>query len=334
MWQGDPEDALANLKRALKIIEAAYGPDHPELVSALINLGAVQLKMEQLGDARASVERALKISEAAYGPGHPDVASALINRGIVQLRLEQLEAALASLERGRKITEAVYGPDHPELISALDNLSTVQRRLGKKDDACASFRRALVISQAVYGAAHPKFVSALVTLCAVELRLTKLKDARGGNQRGPDDQRGGLQPDHLEVQDLCFTPPDLKVREAIQGQSRRPSVHTALRMAMFRILGNKVSGSLLPSAGVAKPPTAPSCPLLVVPINWPFRRPPSRHSCRFSPRISLQVLLSCGSAGFSSDCRRLSSHVLVVFLGDEALRRLPEMRCGYHQLGS
>jgi hypothetical protein len=29
-----------------------------------------------------------------------------------------------------------------------------------------------------------------------------------------------------------------------------------------------------------------------------------------------------------------SSHVLVVFLGDEALRRLPEMRCGYHQLGS
>ena len=56
--------------------------------------------------------------------------------------------------------------------------------------------------------------------------------------------------------------------------------------------------------------------------------------CRFSPRMSLQVLLSCGSAGFSSVCRRLSSHVLVVFLGDEALRRLPEMRYGYHQLGS
>jgi hypothetical protein len=33
-------------------------------------------------------------------------------------------------------------------------------------------------------------------------------------------------------------------------------------------------------------------------------------------------------------CRRFSSHVFVVFLGDEALRRLPEMRCGYHQLGS
>lgn len=56
--------------------------------------------------------------------------------------------------------------------------------------------------------------------------------------------------------------------------------------------------------------------------------------CRFSPRMSLQVLLSCGSAGFSSVCRWLSSHVLVVFLGDEALGRLPETRCGYHQLGS
>lgn len=33
-------------------------------------------------------------------------------------------------------------------------------------------------------------------------------------------------------------------------------------------------------------------------------------------------------------CRRLFSHVLVVFLGDEALRRLPAMRCGYHQPGS
>ena len=78
------------------IREAVYGPDHPEVASALINLGVVQLRLGELGDACASLERALAISEAVYGPDHPEVASALVYLGVVQLGLGELGDARAS----------------------------------------------------------------------------------------------------------------------------------------------------------------------------------------------------------------------------------------------
>ena len=65
-------------------------PTNPEVATALINLGAVQMRQGELGNARASLERALAALQEAYGPDHPEVASALVYLGAVQLGLGEL----------------------------------------------------------------------------------------------------------------------------------------------------------------------------------------------------------------------------------------------------
>ncbi len=63
--------ARAAFERALRIDEASFGPDHPEVAADVNNLGRVLKDLGDLPGARAAFERALRIDEASFGPGPP-----------------------------------------------------------------------------------------------------------------------------------------------------------------------------------------------------------------------------------------------------------------------
>lgn len=63
--QGQLEEAMAMLKRALAIQEKAYGPDHAEVAITLTDMGVVLEKQGQFEEATATYKRALAIKEKA-----------------------------------------------------------------------------------------------------------------------------------------------------------------------------------------------------------------------------------------------------------------------------
>ena len=65
-------EALPLFQRALAIDEALYGPDHPEIATALNNLAFALRDLGRVGEALPLYERALAIAEAVYGPDHPN----------------------------------------------------------------------------------------------------------------------------------------------------------------------------------------------------------------------------------------------------------------------
>ena len=70
-------------ERALTLVGAVHGPDHPDVATALSNLATVLSNLGDPATARPLLERALTITEAAHGPDHPDVATALGNLAAV-----------------------------------------------------------------------------------------------------------------------------------------------------------------------------------------------------------------------------------------------------------
>jgi tetratricopeptide (TPR) repeat protein len=72
---GQPAQAKPLFERALRIDEAAYGPDHPEVATHLKNLASALGDLGQPGPARPLLERALRIAEAGHGPDHPITAA-------------------------------------------------------------------------------------------------------------------------------------------------------------------------------------------------------------------------------------------------------------------
>jgi tetratricopeptide (TPR) repeat protein len=83
MTGGNLAGAEAAFERALRINEAAYGPDHPRVARDVNDLGRVLRDRGDLAGAEAAFERALRIDEATYGPHHPDVATIVNNLGSV-----------------------------------------------------------------------------------------------------------------------------------------------------------------------------------------------------------------------------------------------------------
>jgi tetratricopeptide (TPR) repeat protein len=75
------------LRRALKIGEASYGPDHPAVARDLNNLASLLQDMNCPGEAEPLYRRALEIWEKNLGPDHPNTVT-------VRGNLSALEAVL------------------------------------------------------------------------------------------------------------------------------------------------------------------------------------------------------------------------------------------------
>jgi len=72
---GQPEQALPLAEHALAVIEAAYGPKHPNVADILDTLVQILRGLGELRTAAALAERALTITQAAYGPNHGSIAA-------------------------------------------------------------------------------------------------------------------------------------------------------------------------------------------------------------------------------------------------------------------
>jgi tetratricopeptide (TPR) repeat protein len=68
---GELPAARERLERALHLLEAAYGPDHPDLALTLGNLGDVLADLGELPAARERLERAVGIYRRTLGTEHP-----------------------------------------------------------------------------------------------------------------------------------------------------------------------------------------------------------------------------------------------------------------------
>jgi tetratricopeptide (TPR) repeat protein len=68
LGRAELRQAKAVLERVLRLDEAAYGPDHPNVATDVNNLGLVLKDLGDLAGARTHFERALRIDEVAHGP--------------------------------------------------------------------------------------------------------------------------------------------------------------------------------------------------------------------------------------------------------------------------
>jgi len=197
--QADYTRAKSALERALKINEAAYGPDHPTVAIDVNNLGLVLQALGDLPAAKQAFERALKIDEAAYGPDHPTVAIDVNNLGSVLQDLGDLPAAKQAFERAIAIGEAAYGPNHPKVATFINNLGLVLRALGDLPAAKQAYERALKIDEATYGPDHPTVAIDVNNLGSVLQALGDLPAAKQAFEQALKIDEATYGPDHPTV---------------------------------------------------------------------------------------------------------------------------------------
>ncbi|KAJ7260178.1 hypothetical protein C8J57DRAFT_1514884 [Mycena rebaudengoi] len=153
------------------------GPEHPDTLIAMANLGATYRGLWKLTDAEALEVVVLEKRKKLLGPEHPDTLSAMANLGATYWGLGKLtdaeELGVVLLERRRQ----TLGPEHPHTLSTMLHLANTYQGLGKLTDAEELEVDVVDKSKKLLGTEHPDTLTAIAHLGATYRGLGKLTDA-------------------------------------------------------------------------------------------------------------------------------------------------------------
>ena len=110
------------IRRALVIVEKAFGPEHPRVSECLNNLVFIQMDKKQMGEAERLMRRALAIDEKSLGSDHPTLAIHLHNLSTVLIAMNRLGQAEPLMKRHLLIFKKfcqTNGHEHPHWKAGL-----------------------------------------------------------------------------------------------------------------------------------------------------------------------------------------------------------------------
>jgi tetratricopeptide (TPR) repeat protein len=137
------EEARGLYEKALPILEAAHGTEHPDVVSLSYSLGSLYVWMEEPARAQPLFERVLAADEKAYGKEHPELVEALFRLGLVHREQGHGGQAVALLERAVRICDKhpnfLYH-SYTDLLGAYARLLRVENRPSEAETVEARLR--------------------------------------------------------------------------------------------------------------------------------------------------------------------------------------------------
>jgi tetratricopeptide (TPR) repeat protein len=139
------EKAAELSRRALAILERAFGADDPQLAVSLNNLAYSLEGLEQFDEARAIHERSIDIVSRSWGPDHPQIAISLLNLSSLEKQAGDFEAALDASQRAGEILTATFGTEHPLYAYAANNTGVFLMETGQPAQGVVYLEKALAI---------------------------------------------------------------------------------------------------------------------------------------------------------------------------------------------
>ncbi|KAJ5207451.1 FabD/lysophospholipase-like protein [Penicillium cf. griseofulvum] len=199
-YDGRYREAETMCQITLEYRERVRGPEHPNTLTSVNNLGLVLNMQGKYAEAEALYRRALQDREKVQGPEHPDTLTSVNNLGFVLNKRGKYTEAEALYRRALQGREKVLGREHPDTLISVNNLGLVLNTQGKYTEAEALYRRALQGQEKVQGPEHPNTLTSVNNLGFVLDRQGKYTEAEALYQRalqGQEKVQGLEHPDTL-----------------------------------------------------------------------------------------------------------------------------------------
>ncbi len=186
-------------ERALAINEKELGPEHPDVVQSLKNLGSVYLAQDRYAEAEPLYQRVLAIQEKELGPEHPDTAQSLNGLAAAYEGQGRYVEAEPLFKRALAIREKELGPEHPDVAGSLNNLAVIYDTQGRYEEAEPLFKRSLAINEKALEPDYRQTARSLNGLAAVYAKQGRHADAEPLCRRALSIREKALGPEHPDV---------------------------------------------------------------------------------------------------------------------------------------
>ena len=161
-------EASRLFERALAALERRLPADHPDVLTALDNLGTALSADGRLAQARPIYERAVAGRTRALGGEHPDTLVSMYNLGTLFESQRQYDQARPLREQVAAIRERRLQPGDPLLLGSLYRLAFVYDRLSLRERAERLYARVLEAQRRALGPDHADTLRSLESLSLVQ----------------------------------------------------------------------------------------------------------------------------------------------------------------------
>ena len=153
--RGTYEEAIKVAQQALALAERMLGPDHPDTLSGVNDLGVFYQAQGRMGEAEPLLKRAVAGREKALGPEDPATLMSIDFLGSLYLALGRYGEAEPLLKRAVATCEKTLEQDHPVMILSVNNLGVLYLKEGRYGEAEPLLKRGLAGYEQGLGPDHP-----------------------------------------------------------------------------------------------------------------------------------------------------------------------------------
>ena len=196
---GEYAAALGNAQRVLALRRQHQGPDHPESVTATLNVALVLTDQGKHADAEPSFAHVLAARQRLLRPDHPDTLAAANLRSLNLRALNRLSEADAIQTTTLATARRTLPATHPTVIRALTTLARIRHVQTRFPEAEALLREAADLQSKSLGPGHLETLTTLNDLAVILKDSGKLAEAVAQYENVLALRRRILGPDHPHV---------------------------------------------------------------------------------------------------------------------------------------
>jgi len=242
------DSATPLLESTLKLRRETLGPDHPETLRAVDELGLLLLTQGRFAEAEPFLRDALDDRRRLLGDEHVDTLTSMNNLGLLLQQSGRLREAEPLLREALAAKRKTLGDADPEILPTLNNLGVVLQAQGKFAEAEPYLRELLDRCRRTLGADHPHTLTAVNNVGLVLQSQGKLADAEPFWREALESRRRVLGNDHPQTLLSAYSMGFL-----LRGQGRLDESEAHIREAMegfARVLGKDHPRTLMARNGM------------------------------------------------------------------------------------
>ena len=146
-------------------------PDHPDLLTAKLNLSTTRYDLGDLAGALELEEQVHSAWERLLPADHPNLLTAKLSLAVTRGELGDLAGALELEDFVHTAWERLLPPDHPDLLEAKANLAVTRYELGDVAGARELEEQVIAAWERLLPVENPDLLSAKVNLAATRSEL-------------------------------------------------------------------------------------------------------------------------------------------------------------------
>jgi serine/threonine protein kinase len=174
---GYPEKAIPVFVRERETNEKLLGPDHPDTLFSMKNLGAAYQDAGRLPEAIKLYEEVIPPLKAKLGPDDRNTLIAINNLASAYQAAGRLPDAVKLYEEVHATRKARLAPDNPDLLTSVNNLAVAYQATDRLSEAIKLYEDVLAAQTAKSGADHVYTLVTMSNLATAYRKAGRLTDA-------------------------------------------------------------------------------------------------------------------------------------------------------------